>query len=281
MRFRREELKHQMQGVRPAAVAGLFYPDSRVELRRMIDRLLRSTFSDDAAPLPKAILTPHAGYVYSGPVAASAMEAMRCGNGRVERVVLIGPSHRVRVRGLALPAADCFETPLGKVEIDIEASRSLLDLPQVRIDAAPHAREHGLEVEIPFLQQVFGHFRIVPLVAGDATVEEVSEVLERLWGGDETVFVISSDLSHFLDYDAAREMDQDTVERILRFEESIDVHHACGAAVINGFLPVAKKHHLEPKILDLRNSGDTAGGRDRVVGYCAMAFCRTARCQAA
>lgn len=268
----RQEDRPQMRGVRRAAVAGLFYPQSGDELGRTVDELLQGA-AGATSPPPKAILAPHAGYVYSGPVAASAMQPLRACGDRVERVVLIGPSHHVAFEGVALPAASSFETPLGEVEIDVEAARPLLDLPQVRLDDLAHAREHALEVELPFLQRVLDDFRIVPLVVGEASVAEVSEVLERLWGGPETLVVISSDLSHFLDHQTACRVDRQTVERIERLDASLDPRQACGAAAINGFLPLAQRHRLAPRTLDRRTSGDTAGDRDRVVGYCAMTFC--------
>ncbi len=197
---------------------------------------------------------------------------MRPLRGKVERVVVIGPSHHVPFQGLALPEAECFDSPLGKVEVDLEASEALLELPQVQIDALPHGREHALEVEIPFLQQVLGSFRIVPLVVGRAEPAEVAEVLERLWGDEETRIVVSSDLSHFLDYATARRSDEATSREILDLKDTLIAQQACGAAAINGLLHLAPRLALEARLLDLRSSGDTAGERDRVVGYGAFTF---------
>ena len=251
--------RQKMRGVRPAAVAGMFYPGEPRELRRTVDRMLLGADAELAAGVvPKAIIAPHAGYPYSGPIAANAFEPFRGLAGRVERVVVIGPSHHVPFRGLALPEADSFDSPLGPVELDLEACESLLELPQVHVDAWPHAREHSLEVEVPFLQQVLGDFRLVPLVVGSAPPAQVAEALARVWGGDETRIVVSSDLSHFLDYDTARRVDRQTADEIVDLEASIEPQQACGSAAA--------------RLLDLRNSGDTAGDRSRVVGYGAFSF---------
>jgi AmmeMemoRadiSam system protein B len=267
--------RQKLQGVRPAAVAGMFYPEERSQLLGMVDELLATVTGPPAdapeAP-PKAIIAPHAGYVYSGPIAASAFTPLVPLAQRVERVVLLGPSHRVPLRGLALPAAESFATPLGPVEIDREAAESLLDLDQVRIDATPHAMEHSLEVELPFLIQILGSFRLVPLVVGSAEPEEVAEVLDRLWGGAETRIVVSSDLSHFLDYEAARRLDGRTAEEIVDLRPTLEPEQACGALPINGLAVAARRHQLRPFLLDLRNSGDTAGDRSRVVGYGAFSY---------
>lgn len=262
----------KMRGVRPAAVAGLFYPDERGPLRRMVDGLLLEA-EPAAGTAPKAIIAPHAGYPYSGPIAANAFEPFRPLAGRVERVVVIGPSHHVAFDGLALPEADAFATPLGRVAVDLEAAAALLELPQVRVDAWPHAREHALEVELPFLQQVLGDFRVVPLVAGRASPAEVAEALARVWGGDETRIVVSSDLSHFLDYATARRVDRETADEILRLAAAIAPEQACGAVAINGLLRLAGGDlPLAARLIDLRSSGDTAGDRSRVVGYGAFSF---------
>ncbi|RMH17863.1 MAG: AmmeMemoRadiSam system protein B [Acidobacteria bacterium] len=261
-----------MRGARPPAVAGTFYPDDAWTLRRMVDDYLAAG-RDEVEPRGtlKAVIAPHAGYLYSGPVAGSAFAAFGDPQ-RIARVVVIGPSHHVAFRGLALPPADRFTTPFGSVPIDLEAAGELRQLPQVTVDALPHAREHALEVELPFLQRLIGDFELVPLVVGRASPAEVAQVLDRLWGGDETRFVISSDLSHFLDYDTARRVDAATARTIRNLGGPLDPSQACGAAAINGFTPLARQRGLEVSALDLRNSGDTAGGRDRVVGYGAFSF---------
>jgi AmmeMemoRadiSam system protein B len=262
-----------MSAVRPAAVAGMFYPSASVELGRDILAMLEETRAAPLVPgLPKGLIVPHAGYIYSGPVAANAYALLRPAVGIVKRVVLLGPCHRVAVRGLALPAATAFETPLGRVEIDAEAVARLAGLPQVGVNAATHAHEHSLEVQLPFLQQVLRDFKLVPLVVGSATAAEVAEVLDALWGGPETLVVISSDLSHYHPYDEARALDRRTVQAITDFRTDIDHAQACGASPVTGFLAAAKRRGLQPELLDVRNSGDTAGGRDRVVGYASFAF---------
>ena len=223
---------------------------------------------------PKLLITPHAGYAYSGAVAATAYALL--GRGRhaaaVTRVVLLGPAHRVRVDGLAAPDSTAFQTPLGRTAIDTEALAQLGDLPQVLRSERAHAQEHSIEVQLPFLQCVLGAFSLVPLVVGDAEPQAVAQVLERLWGGPETLIVISSDLSHFLPYAQAQAVDRATVRRILDLDAGLAPQQACGAAAINGALRTAQAHGLAPRLLDLCNSGDTAGDRDRVVGYAAFAF---------
>ena len=260
--------------IRPAAVAGRFYPGRPEDLVREVDSYLRAAPPQATAALhpPKLLLVPHAGYMYSGPIAAGAYARLAPWRGRIERVVLLGPTHRVPVRGLALPSALAFDTPLGRVAIDREAVASLAALPQVIVNDATHADEHALEVQLPFLQRVLGSFRLVPLAVGMAEPEAVAQVLERLWGGDETLIVISSDLSHYLSYAEARERDSATIGRVLRLDPVLDHDQACGATPLSGALIAARRHGLKPQLVDLRNSGDTAGDRRRVVGYAAVVF---------
>jgi MEMO1 family protein len=259
--------------IRPQAVAGAFYPGEPEALRRAVAAYLgQAATSPPAGRWPKAVVVPHAGYVYSGSTAAQAFAQLAPGRGKVRRVVLLGPVHRVPVRGLALPAASGFETPLGVVPLDAEAMRRVAQLPQVTLSPRAHAMEHSLEVQLPFLQQVLGDFHLVPLAVGDATPEEVAQVLEALWGGEETVIVISSDLSHYLPYDTARAIDSATVRKMLEGEPDIDHEQACGATPVNGLLLAAPRHGLKPRLLQLCNSGDTAGDRSRVVGYVSLAF---------
>lgn len=260
-----------MLQVRPPAVAGTFYPADAAALRAQVEGHLAAA-ATTATAIPKALVAPHAGYVYSGPVAGTAYAAIAPLRGRVRRVVLLGPTHRVAVRGLALPGADRFRTPLGEVEIDAEAVAKLAPLPQVITSAAAHAQEHSLEVHLPFLQATLGEFRLVPLTVGNATADEVAEVLETLWGGEETLVIVSSDLSHYLPHAAATRTDRDTVDDILRLDPHLDHGQACGATPLNGLLLVSRRRHLRPMLLDLRTSGDTAGDRDRVVGYASIAF---------
>lgn len=263
-----------MTQVRAPAVAGMFYPDRARDLEAMLSDVLEEAASHaEPGPVPKAIIAPHAGYVYSGPVAASAYARLRPAADVLRRVVLIGPSHRVPLRGLAAPTVDAFQTPLGRIELDRAAIGRVLELPQVREWDAPHAHEHSLEVHLPFLQAILPRFSLVPLVAGDASPEEVAEVLERLWGGRETLIVVSSDLSHYLDYAIARKIDALTCHAIETLDtKAIGYDQACGRVPVSGLLALAKRKHLTVTTLDLRNSGDTAGDRRQVVGYGAWMF---------
>lgn len=268
-----------MSTVRTPAVAGTFYPADPAALRRQVDGFLaeaRARASHaDAHARPKMVVVPHAGYAYSGPIAASAYarlaDALAHGP-RVTRVVLLGPAHRSFVRGLAVPAVDAFDTPLGRVAIDRAGRLALAGLQQVGLDDEAHAMEHSLEVQLPFLQAVLGDdFTLLPLAVGDASVDEVAQVLERSWGGDETLVVISSDLSHYQPYDIARGIDRATAERIAARATDLVGTEACGAHALNGALAVATRRGLDVELLDLRNSGDTAGDKRRVVGYASFA----------
>ncbi|HLX09743.1 MAG TPA: AmmeMemoRadiSam system protein B [Thermoanaerobaculia bacterium] len=268
--------------VRPAAVAGLFYPGDPVALRSTVEALLGARsrrLAEAPAPArprpPKALIAPHAGYSYSGPIAASAFAALGGGAGAaggVRRVVLLGPSHRVPLRGLGLPGVERFATPLGEVPVDLDAVAAVERLPQVAVRRDAHLAEHSLEVELPFLQVVLGRFELLPLVAGEAGADEVAEVLEQVWGGDDTVLVISSDLSHYLPAAAAERADAETAAQIRSLAGPLGARQACGAVAINGLLPVARRRRLVAHQLDLRHSGDTSGDRSRVVGYGAWAF---------
>jgi MEMO1 family protein len=259
--------------VRPAAVAGMFYPDDARELAEEVVAHLDRTGDAPLAPgFPKAVIVPHAGYVYSGPVAAHAYDLLRPARGIVRRVVVLGPCHRVPVRGLALPQARVFATPLGRIPLDSDALAAIRNLPQVVESAATHAEEHALEVQLPFLQKVLGEFSLVPLVVGDAAPEKVAEVIERLWGGPETLIVISSDLSHYHAYDAACDIDRATVRAILDFDVNLSHEQACGATPVAGMLIAGKRRGLAARLLDCRNSGDTGGDKRRVVGYASFAL---------
>lgn len=261
-----------MSNHRPAAVAGLFYPADSALLAREVAALLGAVPQAASIRNLKALIVPHAGYVYSGPVAATAYAALARAAERIRRVVLLGPAHRVAVEGLALPAAEGFETPLGNVPLDVTAMQALSRFPQVSVNAAAHAREHALEVQLPFLQSVLHEFTLLPLLIGRATAEQVAEVLEAVWGDEHTLILISSDLSHYLPSQAARTLDQQTAVAILKLQGGLDYTQACGSGPINGLMLAARKYHLVPQLLDLRNSGDTAGPRDEVVGYAAFAF---------
>lgn len=262
-----------MYRVRPAAVAGAFYPGDPRQLAEDLDEMLSGVESfEPCFGFPKVLIVPHAGYIYSGPMAARAYDELGPARGIVSRVVLLGPVHRVPVRGLALPDADAFETPLGGVRIDAGAAQQLSDLPQVVKSAAAHAMEHSLEVQLPFLQRVLGEFSLVPFAVGDTTTDQVAEVIDRLWGGRETLFVVSTDLSHYHSYEDSRRIDGDTASRIEAFATDIGHEQACGATPLNGMLRVARARGLGLRRLGVCNSGDTAGGRGRVVGYGAFAL---------
>ena len=262
---------------RAAAVAGAFYPAQPLALQAEVNRLLAEAGSKIRAldSPPKALIVPHAGYVYSGATAALAYAHVATLRQQVRRVVLLGPVHRVAVHGLVLAGADAFSSPLGEVGIDAPAAAALSGLRQVSTHPAAHALEHSLEVQLPFLQTVLDDFSLVPLAVGDASADEVAEVLETLWGGPETLIVISSDLSHFLPYNQAQVIDGQTVQAILRGDGSLTHQQACGGTPINGLLLAARRHGLQPHLLGLCNSGDTAGDKQRVVGYAALAFTPT------
>jgi MEMO1 family protein len=259
--------------VRPPAVAGSFYPGSpdalAVAIRQAFDA---AAIPATDAPVPKALIVPHAGYVYSGAIAASAYARILRARTTIRRVVLLGPSHRVYVRGLALPGVDAFRTPLGIVPIDADARAIALGVPGVRIDDRAHADEHSLEVQLPFLQSVLDDFTLLPFSVGDATIDEVTGVLDACWGGPETLVVISTDLSHYHRYDEARTLDARTAAAIVASRpDAVDDRDACGAYPLRGLLRMASDRGLSIEQLDLRNSGDTAGDRHRVVGYGAFA----------
>jgi AmmeMemoRadiSam system protein B/AmmeMemoRadiSam system protein A len=263
-----------MTAIRHPAVAGTFYPAEPDVLERQLAQFLSEAANDAPSPaLPKVIIGPHAGYAYSGAVAARAYARLAAARGKIDRVVLIGPSHYVGFRGLAVDIAETWAMPGGTVALDTEAIARLRALPMVgELDAA-YQREHALEVHVPFLQHVLGEFRLVPIVTGDAPPEAVAVVFDALWGGPETLIVVSTDLSHYLDYAACRRLDQSTAEAIERFDiDALGPAEACGRVPMRGLLLAARRRGMSIERLDLRNSGDTAGPRDRVVGYGAWAL---------
>lgn len=264
--------KLAMTSIRPAAVAGYFYPSDPAELASQIRHLLAQVHTKPPDHAPKVLIVPHAGYIYSGPVAATAYHALLPWADSIERVILLGPSHRVAVRGLALPDAEAFATPLGSVPLDLEFCKRLARLPQIHTLAACHAAEHSLEVQLPFLQSVLHDFKLVPLIVGLSSAQDVADVLEFAWGGPETLIVVSSDLSHYLPYDQAQARDADTLRRIVSTDNHIGDQDACGCAPIRGLLLLAHELGLKGELLDYRNSGDTAGDKSRVVGYAAVTF---------
>lgn len=251
---------------RAPAVAGSFYPADAATLSHMLNGFLDRAANDE--PAPKAIIAPHAGYIYSGPIAASAYARLKPVRDSISRVVLIGPSHRVAFQGLAVSTADSFSTPLGDIAIDQSAIQQLQALPFVGYLEQAHALEHSLEVHLPFLQQTLSHFKLVPIVTGDATPHQVSQVLEILWGGAETLIVVSSDLSHYHDYATSQKLDRHTSDLIEALDyPALAADAACGKVPVGGLLKLLRKKSLAIKTVDLRNSGDTAGDKYRVVGY--------------
>lgn len=264
-----------MNTVRQPAVAGLFYPGNARELSNEVTQYLRDARRrENLGDLhPKALIVPHAGYMYSGNIAALAYVTLDEIADSIKRVVLIGPAHRVRLRGLAISDVQYFRTPLGDIPIDRQATTELLKLPQVQVMDAAHWQEHSLEVQLPFLQVALKEFAVVPIVVGDASPTEVDEVIDRLWGGPETLIVISSDLSHFLDYDSAQYIDRATCEAVEHFQfDAIDFNQACGCIGVKALLRVAKRKGMQVHTLGMCNSGDQTGDSERVVGYGSWAF---------
>lgn len=261
-----------MSQIRQPAVAGLFYPADKQSLKEDVDEYLeQANYGRDI--IPKAIVVPHAGYVYSGPIAATAFKQIIPIRDKINRIVLLGPSHRVAFSGLAVPESDVFKTPLGNIPIDQKGIQLLADLPQVIASDQAHREEHSLEVQLPFLQEILGDFSLIPLVVGDAERHEVAEVLNRLWGDEHTLIVISTDLSHYHEYKEAKRIDQMTSDAIVNLKpDLIGYEDACGRNGLKGLMTVAEEKNLAVEILDLRNSGDTAGDKNRVVGYGAYVF---------
>jgi len=254
--------------IRPAAVAGMFYPGDTQELDGHISDLLM-TAPAAGEDLPKALIVPHAGTVYSGPIAATAYKQVTGRGELIRQVVLLGPSHRVYLRGLALPGVDRFETPLGEIRLDTDMIQEMIDLfPQVQRSDRAHGEEHSLEVQLPFLQKILPEFQLVPFSVGDATQKEVADVIRHVWGEEETLIILSTDLSHFHSYDQAVKRDARTAGYIESFEgEKLVEHDACGRIPLRGLLHVAREKQMRIQRFDLRNSGDTSGRRDQVVGY--------------
>lgn len=267
----------RMKRTRKPAVAGSFYPSDPGALRSTVDGLLADA-KNEAGPPPRALVAPHAGYVYSGPVAASAYAQLRPHRDRYRRVVLLGPAHRAAVRGLALPGADAFETPLGEVPLDVAAIAALRH-PALTTDVNAHRHEHCLEVQLPFLQRVLEGFLLAPLLVGAARPDEVADVIDALWDGPTTLVIVSTDLSHYLPWDEAARRDRATCAAIEALDSGgLRSDDACGAAPLKGLLLAAARRGLAVRTLDLRNSGDTAGGRAQVVGYGAWALLEKEPC---
>lgn len=256
--------------VRAPAVAGLFYPGSAEELAAEVDAALEAAHAPEMRPgtRPKAVIAPHAGYRYSAPIAASAYRAFDALSQEIERVVILGPSHRYPIDAVSVSGADEFATPLGSVPVDTRARDVLAELDCVDVDDAAHVAEHSIEVHVPFVQRVFPAAAIVPLAVGRASPADVARVLDAVWDGDTTVVVVSSDLSHYHDHDTAARLDAETAAKIeAGLYDEIDTYDACGAAPVRGLLYKISGGSLHVDCVDLRNSGDTAGSPDRVVGY--------------
>lgn len=257
--------------VRPPAVAGLFYPDDPATLRKEVAEALdrsRPVWPIPAANPPKAVIAPHAGYAYSGPVAASAYARLEIGQAQVRRVILAGPAHRYPLEAIATSGADAFASPLGALEVDTELRSLALSLPQVMISEQAHANEHSLEVHLPFLQMTLGEVTILPILVGQVPAEAAADVLDCVFGGPETLVVVSTDLSHYWDYETASTLDRATAAAIAgRQPDGVGLDRACGVFAVRGLLVSAARHDLAVEVVDLRNSGDTAGPRDQVVGY--------------
>jgi len=260
--------------VRTPIAAGTFYPEDPDELRQTVqDLLAEAEAASGETSLPKAMIVPHAGYSYSGPIAATAYARLKRGRDRIRRVVLLGPAHRVMFRGLAASSAECFATPLGHLYVDREAIDTALQLESVQVLDEAHLPEHSLEVHIPFLQETLGDVTIAPFLVGNAEIKEIVELLELLWGGEETLIIVSSDLSHYHDYETCRRLDEETSEAIVSARpELLRPEGACGYRAIAALITQATRHNLGPRLIDLRNSGDTSSHRDRVVGYGAYIF---------
>ncbi len=260
------------QAIRSAAVAGHFYPADRDALTAQVQALLAHAVPGEASAPPKALIVPHAGYLYSGAVAASAYAQLQPWREQIRRVILLGPSHRAMFPGVAVPGAAAFATPLGEVMLDHDAVFALAKRSNMQVDDRPHAQEHALEVQLPFLQTVLGHFRLLPLLAGMIEPQALAEILNALWGEEETLIMVSSDLSHYHPYAEAQQRDQASVAHMLALAPQLTPADACGAVPVNALLMAARAHGLEASLLDLCNSGDTAGERSSAVGYAALAL---------
>lgn len=270
----REFEDHLSRSRRAPAVAGVFFTADAATLAREVDSYIAAGLPDGRRP--KVLVAPHAGHIYSGATAGKAYAKVKpfgaAAGGPVRRVVLLGPAHRVYVRGVALPGAGTWESPLGSVPIDTLGADAISDLPFVTARADAHAPEHSLEVHLPFLQRALGSFELLPLVVGDAAPAEVARVIERLWGGDETLIVISTDLSHYHPYDEANAIDAASCARVMALDPSLGHEQACGATPLNAALSLAAARGLSIEQVERCNSGDTAGDRERVVGYASFAM---------
>ena len=257
--------------IRKAAVAGQFYEADRVSLQQQVSNLMSGTQAG-SGNVPEALIVPHAGYIYSGSTAARAYRCLESRHNEIRRVVLFGPAHRVYLEGMAVPSVDLFDTPLGSVPLDREAIDAIINMSGVCVSDQAHHDEHSLEVQLPFLQMILTQFTLVPVVVGNCKSTTVAAVMDELWGGADTLIVVSTDLSHFLTYDEALQVDAHTCSRILEKTTSLSGEEACGARALNGLMCTEHAQALEVELLEACNSGDTAGNRNRVVGYGAFAL---------
>jgi MEMO1 family protein len=264
--------------LRAPIAAGTFYPSRADRLRALVQGLLAEADREVRAcglevRAPKAVIAPHAGYQYSGPVAASAYVRVARGRGVLERVVLIGPAHRVALGAIAMSSAEAFATPFGALPVDVEGWRAVLSYPWVVVDDDAHAMEHSLEAHLPFVQEALGEVALLPMLVGEVPARLVADILAEVWGGPETLVVASSDLSHFYGYATATLLDRETAEAVVHCRpDGVGLDRACGVFAVRGLLEAARRHRLAGEMVDLRNSGDTVGGQDRVVGYGAFVF---------
>ena len=269
----------QSQQVRPPAVAGLFYPAEPARLRADVEAMLqaaRSAVGVGAAP-PAALIVPHAGYVYSGPTAALAWVRAEALRGTVRRVIVLGPAHRVGVRALALPGCRAMDTPLGPVSVEVPPQIEALAATGLVVSRPDvHAAEHSLEVQLPFLTVVLPGAAVVPLAVGRVSPERAAGAIRPFLGRTDTLVVISSDLSHYLPRAEARRVDDATIKRILALRADVSHEEACGATGVDALLLAAAERGLSPRLLGAATSADTAGTPDRVVGYAAIGFYKSA-----
>jgi MEMO1 family protein len=262
-----------MTTIRYPAVAGQFYPENPETLRQTVTTLLQEANNFANLPTPKAIIAPHAGYIYSGPIAASAYACLKKAQQKISKVVILAPAHRYPVAKLAATNVDVYTTPLGNINVDKNNVKKIMHLPQIDLNEEAFAQEHAIEVQLPFLQIALGNFELTPILVGNANVVDVVAVLQKVWGGEETLIVISSDLSHYYDYETAKTLDNDAATAIVNLKPSnLKDEQACGYIPIKGLLAAAANYNLQATLVDLRNSGDTAGPKTEVVGYGAFHF---------
>lgn len=259
-----------MHKIKKPAVAGAFYPDEPDILNNMVEHLFDAITW--AGSSPKAIIAPHAGYIYSGIAAACAYQCLEM-MPYIKNIILVGPSHYIAFNGVAYSDYDTFITPLGELFVNTNLIQQIAKLPATQHFNDAFSREHCLEVQFPFLQKKLNEFTIVPLLVSGANKQTVASVLEALWGDKETLVIISSDLSHYHDYLTAQQLDSETSQAIVNLDaDNIKEDSACGRIAIRGLLHLAKQKKMQAKKILQINSGDTAGDKQRVVGYGAYHF---------